>query len=94
MGCHSCTAIIDSVSDYATGNYYIAQYSKMFGPFEGDIRQEMGRANGYFYVTGFDLDLHNNHPYWDRSVLIAETQQCRVIALLLMADIVEQGCCN
>ena len=92
-GIHSCPAILDSTPDYATGRYYLSQYTKMFGPYEGDICVGQGRLGDFHYVRGFDIKLRNKHPYWDRTTALLEAQQCRVIALLLMADIVEQGCC-
>jgi hypothetical protein len=87
---YSCIAIRCAARQmglsYRSILYHKAQYNAMFGPWKGLVSV---KDNGYIDINA--TSTAHRHPFWNLQRTPAR-QEMRVNALLLMADIVEQGC--
>lgn len=97
---HTCLAINDAVVEFFPNSsnerlcdiqdYYKAQYKAVLGPFVDvpDNPVEVHCRFGYWARGGGSY--REGHPFWNQDVS-PDRQRIRTIALLLMADICEQG---
>lgn len=91
---YTCCAILRATRllklSLPAAQMHLAQYKLAFGPYDKNARIQTLSYNNAAYVGGFYNDDATRHPFWSKS-FSEDRQRWRVLALLLMADIVEQG---